>query len=310
MKRCTLLLILLLALCIAGSAQARDKYNLWAKERIRYLRTKVDLDPRNAQLHVLLANAYYEDRQSYKAMKHLKKALELQPDFAEAHCNMAVILHAQGRLHDARREYEEALQRDSTLVEARAGLGALLCRTDQETTGLKYLKQVLQQDPRRTSARYNMAVAYHKLGDFKKAIQELEEVRHNDTNYPGLKQALGRAYYSQGLVYLQAEQSGPAIEVFQQALQHLKYNANLFYAKGLAHIKRKELDLAEAAFKEAVELEMDHVPALHNLASICDQTGRLQEAISYYKQVQNLTPHLGTIDAVRHTTYDVEYLMK
>ncbi len=310
MKHLTILLVSTLCLCIAEHGQTREKYNLWAKERIRYLRTKVNLNPYDPQLRVLLANAYYEDKQAYEALEHLEKALKMQPDFAEAHCNMGVILHIQGRLTEAKVHYEKALQQDSTLVEARSGLGTLLCRTDREKAGLKYLKQVLKEDPHRVNARFNIAVAYHKLGDFKKAIEHLEKVRETKANYPGLKRALGRAYYSQGLVYLQAEQAVPALEALGRASQYLKYNANIYYAKGLAHVKQKELDEAEMAFKEAVELNMDHVPALHNLAALCERMDRPREALSYYKKVQALTPHLGTIDAVKHAKYDVKFLVE
>ena len=304
------LLALLLALSAVTPGLAREKYDVWAKERIRYLHSKVIREPDNAQWRVLLAGAYFENRQNYEAVEHLQEALRLQPDFAVAHCNLAIILHRQARQIEAIEHYRKALQLDSTLVEAKMGLGTLLCRVDQEVAGLEYLDQVLQQDPGRLSACYNMAVAYHKLGNFKKAIAHLEKVRQADPVYSGLKQALSSAYFSQGLLHLKAEQPGAALEFFDQALKYKRYNANFYFAKGLAHMKREEFAEAEAAFKEAVKLETDHVPALHNLAVVCDQTGRVEEAVSYYQQVQALTPHLRTIDAVRHAQFDVEYLMK
>ena len=107
------LAFLLLALLYSeGQAQRQDKraYNLWAKEKIRYLNAKVTINPYNPQLRVLLANAYFDDGQKYEAKRLLLEALELDSNYAEAHCNLAVILHGQGYDREAEHHYEEALR--------------------------------------------------------------------------------------------------------------------------------------------------------------------------------------------------------
>ena len=115
---------------LVAIAESKERYNMWAKEKVRYLSDRVRSDPHNAQLRVLLGNALYEDGHNYEAETQLEKALELQANFAEAHCNLAVILHAESRLGEAEKHYEIALNLDTTLVEAWAGLGTLWCRTN------------------------------------------------------------------------------------------------------------------------------------------------------------------------------------
>ena len=310
MIRICILLSLLLGLAVQEDAQGKQKYNIWAKERVRFLRTRVNLNPLNAGLKVQLANAYHEDGRPYEALTLLREALALQPEFPEAHCNIAVILHIQGRFADARSHYEEAIAQDATLLEARVGLGTLLCRADQELAGLRILQRVLEEDPDLVNARFNMAVAFHKLEEFESAIEHLEIVRAQDASYKGLKPALGRSYYSRGLTLLRARQLRAAIDAFQSSLKYLKYNANLHYALGLAYMDLEELAEAETAFKKAIYLESDHVPSLHNLATIYDQTGRADEALEYYGRVQRLTPHLETIEAVRHANYNLKFLVE
>ena len=307
------LAFLLLALLYSEvQAQRQDKraYNLWAKEKIRYLNAKVTLEPYNPQLRVRLANAYFDDGQKYEAKRLLGEALELDPNYAEAHCNLAVILHVQGYDREAEHHYEEALRLDSLTVEAMAGLGTLLCRTERQAEGLEYLEKVIAIQPDHVNARFNIAVAYHKVGDFKKSIEHLETLLQVDFNYRGARRALARAYYSLGLVRLQAQQPELALAVLTKAVEYEQNNESMFFAKGLAHLGLGKLVEAEAAFRQVIALSGDHIPALHNLGMICEKTERYAEAVQYYGRVQQLAPHLATIEAVKHASYDVNYLVE
>ena len=76
-----------------GEAQRMDKraYNVWTKEKIRYLNAKITINPYRPQLRVLLANALFEDGQKYEAKAQLQEALKLDPDFKDAEDNLAVL---------------------------------------------------------------------------------------------------------------------------------------------------------------------------------------------------------------------------
>ena len=307
------LALLLLAL-LGSEAQAQHQgkrtYNLWTKEKIRYLNAKVIVEPYNPQLRVLLANAYFDDGQKYEAKRLLQEALQLDPNYAEAHCNLAVMLHGQGYDREAKHHYEEALRLDSLMVEAMAGLGALLCRTERQAEGLEYLEKVIAIQPNHVGARFNMAVAYHKVGDFKKSIEHLETLLQVDFNYRGARRALARAYYSLGVLRLQAQQPELALAVLAKAIEYEQDNESMLFAKGLAHLDSGDLAGAEAAFEQVIALAGDHIPALHNLGVICEKTERFAEAVQYYGKVQQLAPHLATIEAVKHASYNVNYLIE
>jgi tetratricopeptide (TPR) repeat protein len=84
----------------------------------------------------------------------------------------------------------------------------------------------------------------------------------------------------------------------------------MYFAKGLAHMDSGDLVGAEEAFKQVITLEQDHIPALHNLGTICEKMDRAEEAIEYFLKVQQLAPHLPTMEAVKHSSYKVEYLVE
>lgn len=316
MSRISLLMgVIGLCLSLPGPAMAderatsKGKYNVWVKERVRYLHDRVQRAPQDLPLRLLLANAYYRDGQAYEAKQQLRAALEADPEYAEAHCNLAVILHAQSQLPEAQQHYERALQLDSTLVEARAGMGTLLCRTSPGR-GIQLLESVLSSSPGRNRSRHNLGVAYHRAGDFGMALAHLEELRRRDPSYPELDKALAQAYLGRGLLLLQADQAREAAGFFSRALEREQNDPDLHFAAGLAYLKLEDMAEAEAAFAAAVRLNEDHVPALHNLAAVYERTGRLPLARECYERVSILTPQLSTIEAARNARYDEEYLFR
>jgi tetratricopeptide (TPR) repeat protein len=257
----------------------------------------------------MISKAYFEDGQSRKAEKHLRLALEMEPNFAEAHCNLAVTLHAQRRLSGARQHYEAALASDSTMVEAMAGLGTLLCGTNRPGLGIEYLERVLDLDPSRLKARYNLAVAYHQVDDFAKAIVHLLYLLSEQPGYPGGRHALAQAYFSRGLILLNAKKPQESLEFFENALKGGS-DDDFFFATGIAYLKMGEMQQAERAFLAAIELNEEHVPALHNLATVLELTDRASKAWQYYDRVRALAPHIDSIEAARAATYDEAYLME
>ena len=291
-------------------SEAKGGYNVWSKEKIRYLNSRIISDPYNPQLHLLLANALIEDDLRHEAKQSLKMALDLDSTFAEAYCNLGVVLHGQGYLDEARFNYEKALSLDSLIIEARAGLGTLLCRGKDQVQGLEYLEKVIELDPEHLGARYNMAVAYHKLEDYKRSVKHLEVLISYDSEYPGARASIARSYYSLGLVRLQAEQSHLAVPLLEKAIFYEGDNSNMQFALGLAHLANENLSDAEAAFRFALEIEPEYIPALHNLGTVYELLGRQADADTIYSRVRDLAPHMATIEAIKDTKYDVKYLVE
>ena len=291
-------------------AAAKEGYNVWAKEKIRFIYNKVQRNPYNSELRVMLANAYYRDGRYYDAQLELEEAVRLSPRYAEAHCNLAVALQAQAKLEAASRSYRSALDIDSTIVEALSGLGTLLCRLERHAEGLKYLEHVLQSEPDRSGTRYNLAVAYHKVGDFRQAIHHLETLLQHDAIYPGASIALARAYYSQGLITLQAKQADEALDLLEKALERKSDDADFFFAKGLAHFEKGDYPQAVDAYLAAVKRDAHHLGALQNIATSYELMDRPDKARPYYGQVQRLAPHLKSIEAARNAKFGVETLIR
>ncbi|HJN28823.1 MAG TPA: tetratricopeptide repeat protein [Candidatus Latescibacteria bacterium] len=301
-------LVLLITL-VHSPTGAKTRYNVWAKEKVRYHHERVQKDPYNAELRVLLGNAYFADGDYIRASAEMGHAIELDSLYAEAYCNLGIVLQAQSRRTEAERAYRRALDLDSFLVEAMAGLGTLLCRSLRHGEGIDYLAKTIELDGRRDDARFNLGVAYHRVGDYRRAVAQLEILRERHFEFPGSARALSQAYFARGLVLFDAELIKQALTFFDKS-SDLREHADVRYAMGLAHLKQEDLVAAEYSFARAIELEPDHVPALHNLAVVYEQTDRPHMATPLLNQVVQLTPHLATIDAARNATYDETVLME
>ena len=296
-------------LCLAASAAAKEGYNVWAKERIRYQKERVQKDPYNPELRVLLANAYFEDQGYAMAARQLEEALALEPGYAEAHCNLGVVRHAQSRIAEAEEHYRRALEQDSTMVEALAGLGTLLCATGEQGEGIGYLERTLRLDPERDDARYNLGVAYHRVQDYRRSISHLEILVDRRADHPGARRALSQSYFARGLTLLEAGHPRQAIAFFHRSFA-LREHADVIYAEGVAHLRLEDLAAARKAFAAAVGLDSLHVPAIHNLAYVLDRSGRPEEAERWYQLEARLTPQLHRIEAARNAEYDDSYLFE
>ena len=299
--------VLLLCGLAAAPAAAKERYNVWAKERIRYQRERMQKDPHNAELRVLLAIAYFEDQSYPEAARHLEAALELKPGYAEAHCNLGIVRHAQSKVAEAEEHYRLALAEDSTLVEAMAGLGTLLCAGGRQGEGIGYLERTLRLDPTRDDARYNLGVAYYRVQDHRRSIGHLESLLERQEDHAAGRQALSQSCFARGLTLLEAGQPGPAIDLFRRSFA-LREHADVIYAEGVAHLRLEDLAAAGRAFAEAVRLDSLHVPAIHNLAYVLDRSGRAEEAERWYQLEARLTPQLHMIEAARNAAWDDSYL--
>jgi tetratricopeptide (TPR) repeat protein len=127
--------------------------------------------------------------------------------------------------------------------------------------------------------------------------------------YPGGHHALAQAHFSRGLILLNAKQPRESLEFFELALEG-GTDDDFFFAMGIAHLKLGEMQQAEGAFSSAVKLNEEHVPALHNLATVFELTDRTAQAWHYYDRVRALAPHIDSIEAAREAIYDEAYLME
>jgi tetratricopeptide (TPR) repeat protein len=96
-----------------------------------------------------------------------------------------------------------------------------------------------------------------------------------------------------GLIALSANQPGPALELFEKALELQPDYPDALNSRGVVLRRAGRHEEAAAAYRRAVELQPDHLNALNNLGNVLAHLGQAEEAVSVFKRALALKPELA-----------------
>jgi tetratricopeptide (TPR) repeat protein len=129
--------------------------------------------------------------------------------------------------------------------------------------------------------KLDAAQLYHRAGDLPQAEEMYREILRDNPQHP-------EAYHLMGLIALQVGQPSVAKEFIQVAIsldeENAKYQANL----GAVHFNLQEFEEAEAAYREATELNPEYGEAFLNLGILLKEQGKTDEAIEPLDRACNL----------------------
>ena len=155
-------------------------------------------------------------------------------------------------------------------------------------------RRALEKEPNNVYALYGLGRTQLKMHQFTSAIENLTRAIAIDGSYAPLYVALAQAYTDR---YLYAEDKAAAEKFLDQALLILddakRVDSNyhpIYNQRGLIYQYRGELDKAEAAFKQALELAPDDPVVRYNLAQVYLSQGKLDEALDMLAQGVALDP--------------------
>jgi tetratricopeptide (TPR) repeat protein len=140
-------------------------------ERLKILETT---NPESADVHLLLGEAYAEQKIFATAIEEFRRALAIDSTAGRAHFLLGLALIHQGSLGEAVPELRTALQLNPEDVSAKYHLAFALLQTQQKEEAQKLLLQVIQQDAHHADAYYQLGKLQLEDGESKQAIANLE----------------------------------------------------------------------------------------------------------------------------------------
>ncbi|MGI9503248.1 MAG: tetratricopeptide repeat protein, partial [Geminicoccaceae bacterium] len=164
---------------IAVDVWGRDYNFLWSAAVARKIAydaagRALELDPRNARGHSVLALLQLVDGRREEAATSARKAVDLKPNDAEAHGNLGLVLVHSGELEAGVAEVDAALRLDpapTPFFDLLAGV--IYYNARNYARAIEQLEPARKALPQSEPAREYLAAAYARHGDEAKALLEI-----------------------------------------------------------------------------------------------------------------------------------------
>lgn len=249
------------AVLAADEATQRAKL-LMASGRLREALTEfekaVELDPRAVDARIGIGDVYKQEGDLPRAERWYGQAAQVGPDVFEAQYAHGLVLQLMQRYAEAIRAYLRALQIDPRSFDANMNVALAFVQVGQPEQGLPYAVRAVRLSPQSGPANYNMGVVYAALGRHEEAITSYRRASEFMGTSPQLLLGIADSQSALGL-YIDAART-------VERLVATDPSADAFHRLGSARFRNKEYEASLAAFRQALELDEMHYPALNGVA--------------------------------------------
>jgi tetratricopeptide (TPR) repeat protein len=212
------------------------------------------------------------------ALPLLRDAVKQKPSAARAQRYLGDALLASDDARGAGEAYRAALAADPKLAGAELGLGQALLKEKQTAEAAPHYRQAAALDPDLKSYQLEIAGALLQAGEKDKAVQFLKEFPDD----AAAREQLGR-------VYLAENQSGDAVEQFQEAVRLSPTPANEL-ALATALIRNKQPEAAQPLLERAVAAAPNDYDLRMVVGRIHRDRHEYQPAANQFLAAANLKP--------------------
>jgi serine/threonine-protein kinase len=208
-------------------------------EAIKECRKAVEVEPKDADAHALLAGFLADDRQWKESLVHAQKAVTLDDRLPEAHYRLGEALAHLNQLEKAMAAYREAIKLRPKYAIAHSHLGIVLGKLNRHKEAAAAHRRALAIEPV-AGEYYNLGLALSGQGELQEAVDAYRkaiDLNENDARF----------HLSLGNAYLGLRQMAEAEAAYRKAI---KLNSD--YDKAYANLSIILRDLGKR--KEAVEV--------------------------------------------------------
>ena len=262
----------------------------------------IQMDPKNPDCYINLAQAYKQKEDFTNATKVIADGLvqnpnnealkkyesELKADNAVSKSITAADLYKEGRYAEAITQYQAI---EPKTAETYVNIGSCYQAMNEDKKAIEYYKLAITKEPNNADIAFYLGQAYVNIEDWTNAKSYLTKaltIKPNDTNIKELfnyvvdqqdQVALERAldFYSKG-------DYANANAVLNNILSQNKNNAFAYYYRGMVYDAQKKYSQALAEYQKAVSLSNAIPEAYYSIALDLDYLGRYKEAYSNYQK--------------------------
>ena len=185
--------------------------------------TSIRLRPDFSPALLNASMAYNQIGQNEKALASLDNAIRLEPKAAPAHLNRALLLAEMKRYPESEEAFRATFKYDPQSAVAAYNLAVLLSTSDPEES-MTWSRKLYALQPTDPKYAYTAAFYAKQFGHLQEAIDILQKMVDQNTDYPN-------AYMLLGDIFLKDNRRDKAIEVYRAALknENLPQQARAFF---------------------------------------------------------------------------------
>ena len=177
------------------------------EKAIKFFKAAIEADPKFANAHVALADAYLNfsspfqsgEEAKRQARMLLEKALALDSDLADAHAAMAEIKQMEGDFAGADAELSRALSLNPNSIQAIAAKRRYLLTFGEYDRAMEFAQRWCDLDPLSTRACELVPITNLAARRYDRAIEGLERILESDPAFAPARTGLGAAYIGKRL---------------------------------------------------------------------------------------------------------------
>jgi len=244
--------------------------------------------------------AYFSQEYDH-ALTFFDKALSLQPEGVNLESSKAMLHFFRGYIYQV---FEGDLQ--SAIIEYSNGLkfasdnpslyfnrGLCYAQLGQYKKAIQDFDQVIQQDEFFAEVYFNRANAHTLLGDYTAATADFNkaiEQRPDDVN----------ALYGRGVIHLLSQNNEEAIDDFDMIISLEPTHIDAHYGRGFAHAELGEYDRAIADYNDMIDLDPQNANVYNELAWLYADTleTNLNQAIKLAEKAIELAEEQSLDDSI------------
>jgi tetratricopeptide (TPR) repeat protein len=267
---------------------------------VESLQSALHNEPDNAVAHYQLGLAYAQERDLSRAESEWRESVRIRPDLADAQRALATLQIGRG-------DYENALQTAQQMITAQPlSADGFILKGIAELGLHKFTDAQRDDEEARNRAPENPA-PYVQLGQVQLAQKHYTEAEQFYRQALDKDPASSDALRGQMTTYVEQKQYDKAIAAAHSQIAKSPNNSNFYDLLGTALFDgKKDYPGAEAALRQAVDLDKTNSDALEKLGKVQIQQGSMDQALALYQQAIKDNPKNAVFYILSGELYDAK----
>jgi tetratricopeptide (TPR) repeat protein len=275
----------LLVMVVIGVRQTKALYLNWAYRRAQKKEASLGTFYKEG------CNAFLAER--YKdAIALFQKVLDINPNHLHTLLRLGDIYRSEKNVHEAIRLYRKARLSDDQNMEVLFGLAQNLDAAHQSDEAIGILKEIIGHDEINLTALIRLREIYVRLSRWEEAHFIAEKILKLPLSGENRQRALSTSLgiqFEKGMASLKNNQIDPARHAFKSAIKMDKDFLPAYIGLGEAYIKSERMESAMTLFEKGYDMTKNII-LLHRLETLCLEIGQPDRILRVYQKALAKAP--------------------